>query len=66
MRISKQIKELKVDIAGSCVYEIRNTTSGKRYIGFTESKIEQLKVCSFCIMIVWSRDITKITISQPS
>lgn len=35
MRISKQIKEFKTDITKPCVYEIYNTTSGKRYIGFT-------------------------------
>ena len=35
MRISKQTKEFKSDISGPCVYEIYNTVSGKRYIGFT-------------------------------
>lgn len=35
MRISKQIEGVQTDITGPCVYEIYNTASGKRYIGFT-------------------------------
>ena len=112
MRISKQIKEFKTDITKPCVYEIYNTTSGKRYIGFTgelksrfaehfyslrkgnhyiedmqadydagmnlksdacakwiqsfmEGKIEQLKVCLFCIMIVLSMGIIKVITNLP-